>query len=256
MRTRIVFLSLFTVALFVGCEWSPSRDNPLDPGSPSYQEPSIKEPPVFNKVWIETHCQEFILVYCKLDVIAEVHDPEGICIQDVAWVTLGEDSLGQMHIDSPLQRFILTLYERSDELPGPLDFYRDTVFTVWFRNEDGDTIQDSAQITDINTNCPTLESPGSAETIVIINDPTPCFQWRDYGVLWPYKYQVNCYLDPDNQLLWSSGDILSDCTTVCMEDDSLADLIDAFKNYSWTVSVVDGDSNKATSQRYRFRVLR
>lgn len=250
MRVRTAALSLLSLGLFAGCDWSPPRDNPRDPGSSNYDAP-----PVIEEVRVETHCRMLMVDYCSLEIIADVYDREGISTLDSAWVYLQGNCLGEMGYDAIQDYFILALNENSDELPDRLGSYLGKDFVVRFKDDWGHTIADSARIAVIIRDYPQPVSPAKENRPDTVTTHRPCFQWLPYISDFDFLFRVDCYLDPFSYLLWDSCGIHSDCTGVCMGlDDSLANSVDSQVMYSWTVSVEDSAGNTATSRPYQFVV--
>ncbi len=251
MTKRIAFLVFLAAIYLAGCDWSPLRDNPRDPGASNFDGP-----PEIRQLRFETHCREFMLDFCDLKVIADIYDPDGISTLDSAWLTLGERALGQMHYDAAEDNFSLMLYEFTEQLPGKLETYMDSVFTVFFMDDAGYIIQKSDSISEPNRSYPGPRSPGDQfyppDTV---RTYWPCFEWARY--IWgrAFTYSINCYLNPENRVIWNSEGLPDSCTMVCVElPDSLDNLGDPDFYYSWTVSVVDGDGNSATSLPFHFVV--
>jgi hypothetical protein len=161
-----------------------------------------------------------------------------------------------MYYNAAEDNFSLMLYEFTDNLPGKLENYIDSVFTVFFMDDAGYLIQKSDSISEPNRSYPDPRYPGSEfyppDTI---RTHWPLFEWSHY--IWgpAFTYSINCYLNPENRVIWSREGLAEDCTSFLVEPpDTLDNLGDPDFYYSWTVSVVDGDGNSATSLPHYFIV--
>ena len=251
MAKRITFLVFLVAIFFMGCDWSPPRDNFRDPGASNFDAP-----PEIQQLRFETHCYDSWLDFCELKVIADIYEPEGISTLDSAWLILGERFLGEMNYDAEEDNFSLTLRESTEALPGKLENYIDSVFTVFFMDDAGYLVQKSDSIYGLNRSYPNPESPGSKyyppDTI---STHWPVFEWEHYNLGHTFTYSINCYIEPENRVVWSHEGIADTVDSDAVEPpDSLPNLGDPDFYYSWTVSVVDGDGNSFTSLPFHFVV--
>jgi hypothetical protein len=148
------------------------------------------------------------------------------------------------------------LHEFSDELPQKLENYIDSVFTVFFIDDAGYLIFKNDSISEPNRSYPHPRDPGSEffppDTILT---HFPLFEWSQYVWGRAFTYSIDCYVNPENRLVWNHEGLPSDCTSVQVAPpDTLHNLGDPDFYYSWTISVVDADGNSATSLPIHFVV--
>lgn len=245
MRLQTMYLGLFIMALITGCDWSPPRNNPADPGSRNYDGP-----PTIENAWIETHCQELYESVCYMTIYADIRDPEWISTRDSAWAYLENELLGPMGYDPPHDRFMLSIYFKSDTLDSEMSEYLDNRFFVRFRDDAGHRCEKSARIINpisIYYGYPVLSYPGDSS---IIDTLQPRFVWG-YSNAFEFTFRVTC---KGLNFFWENAGIHRDCTSVWMgPDDSLA-ISEYLLPYSWTVTVEDNDGNTATSRSNLFLV--
>ncbi|MFH1009896.1 MAG: hypothetical protein V1784_01515 [bacterium] len=232
-----------------GCEWSPPRDNPMDPGSDKYDVP-----PVIERLWIEVHCLSLSQYQetCRLMIYADVSDREGISTSDSAWIYLEEEFLGQMMYDPPRKLFVLGVCTDCDTLDSLPTAYEDRVFIVRVQDDFGNRRERSTQIT--RSICcgpgkyPVAEFPANND---VIDTLQPRFEWRPYSEQFEFTFRVYCQ---GTNFVWDSSGIPSDCSSIWMgPEDSLA--ISLYPEpYIWTVTLVDNSGNTATSEQKKFWV--
>jgi len=242
MRLRAIYLGLFIGALITSCDWSPPRNNPADPGSRDYDGP-----PTIENAWIETHCQSLSVNACYMTIFADIRDPEWISTHDSAWAYLENELLGPMGYDPPHDRFVLSIYFKSDALNSEMSEYLDNDFFVRFRDDAGHRCERSVRIINPIYDYPTLYYPSDSS---IIDTLQPRFLW-DYWNTFEFTFRVTC---KGLNFFWEKAGIHRDCTSVWMgPDDSLA-ISTYFLPYTWTVTVVDHGGNTATSSPSIFLV--
>lgn len=245
MKVRAA-LCLLAAGLMASCDWSPPRDNPRDPASPDYSPPEA-----IRGLQIETHCYWDRGDICSMTVFADVYDPEGISTLDSAWVYLGDTLLGQMGYDAVRDRFVLTIYGKSDILHDPLPYYQTKYFVVRFRDDARNIVKDSIRMTRVIDSYygdyPELVWPAGEDTIV--TEPRPWFLWWGYAAPFPITYRVDCHKS-NGELFWDSSGISQPDTTVQIGVPFAFD-----SSYSWTLTVVDEVNNTARSVRERFWVF-
>lgn len=248
-KTSPVLLLLSAFAFFGGCDWSPPRDNPMDPGSDKYH---YDAPPNIERLWIEVHCRSENEEICRLMIYADVSDSEGVSTRDSAWVFLEEQFLEQMMFDPHSGLFVLGVCTACDTLEYLPTAYEDRIFVVRIQDDFGNRREGSTQIT--RSICcspgkyPVAEFPRNGDTIDTLQ---PRFEWEDYPDQFDYTFRVHCQ---GVNLVWDSCGIPSDCTSIWMgPEDSLA--ISLYPEpYIWTVSVEDNSGNTATSEQKKFWV--
>lgn len=103
---NVWLLALFACVLSAGCSWSPSRDNPIDPGSPYYEKPPQRNrPPRIDSVFVTTNCRSSELnPFCTFDIVAQLSDSDNNVRFDSIVATVDTYSLGPMIFDPTYSR--------------------------------------------------------------------------------------------------------------------------------------------------------
>jgi hypothetical protein len=248
-RARFLLPVLFSLCLWWGCDWSPRRDNPMDPGSEKYDAP-----PVIERLWIEVRCaslSEFEET-CRLMIYADVSDREGISTRDSGWVYLEGRLLGQMLYEPLSDLFVLSVCTDCDTLDSLPAAYEDKTFVIRVQDDRGNIREGTTQITRAiccgPNKYPVAEIPGNGD---VIDTLQPRFEWRAYNEQFGFTFRVHC---EGTDFVWDSSGIPPDFTSIWIgPEDSLA--ISVYPEpYIWTVTVVDNAGNTATSEPNKFWV--
>ncbi len=247
MKVGALCLGVLLVALSAGCDWSPPRDNPSDPGSFRYDGPAT-----IVSAWIEVHCQlRAGLDVCYMTLFAYFDDPEGVSSHDSAWAYFEDELLGAMGYVPFHDRFTLSIYFESDTLDSSLSYYLFEDFSVEFLDDAGHRTQQSVQILNPISHLNGYPDPGYPLEGYIIDNPQPNFVW-DYTTEYEFTFRVTC---TGLNFFWEKSGIPKDCTSVWMgPNDSLAASVQP-EPYIWTVTAVDNGGNTATSAPIKFWLL-
>ncbi|MBM3324121.1 MAG: hypothetical protein FJY66_00475 [Calditrichaeota bacterium] len=255
MKSRAAVLGLWALALLAGCEWSPLRDNPRDPGAYNYNPPEL-----IQRAWIETHCRKLDLGdMCSMTIFAEVWDPEGVSALDRAWVYLsdwGDEQSWPMIYDSPHRRFTLSIQGGSDSLPNHLIYYQTKHFVVRFQDDKGNIAEDSVRMSRLicctNSNYPDIDWPTYQDSVAY--NPYPVLKWWRYAGGFEFTYRIECF-DELGTLVWDTSGAppgIEDSIRVGRPLDSWEGGEDF---YCWKLTVIDEDANTAESACEKFWVF-
>ncbi len=247
MRNIASFL-LVVMMFLVGCDWTPPRDNPLDPGSDDYNpNETIRE------IWIETFCEPVMEgISCDMTVYADVWDPEGISSRDKTWVLMEGEP------DRPMQQIgdgdIFSLRIDEDILQHSLLYFQTKEITVRFQDDEGHVTEASAHMIRLfhwEGALPRLKWPTEIDTT--ITEQQPIFEWWSYtdpDSGFEFTFAAECFYNED--LIWDTSGIPGDVTSV--QIGKILPFSQGNELYSWIVQVVDEASNKAQSKPSKFLI--
>lgn len=246
------------ICFFSGCQWTPNRDNPNDPGSSDYDPNEA-----IRSLSITTHCQldsVNITDICYLTILAEVYDPEGVSSLDAAWASLEGVGLGRMGYDGgggTRGHFTLSIYASSDTLVEAMTWYQTKYFVVRFQDDAGDYVEDSTRISRVICSSggealqyyPTWNGP--TETGSVTDTIHPLLQWWGFPKIFDFTYSIKCYeTTGQEQLVW-------EITGISSEDTAIRVAADLRNNtqYCCILTVVDKGGNTASSPCEIFSVV-
>jgi hypothetical protein len=243
---------LFGLAIVIGCSWTPSRDNPVDPRSPVFVTPTVpNRPPVISTVRTITDCEQtYERTFCAFEVTCRIDDPDLNVIFDSLQAQIDTIPLGKLTFNPVLGEFFIR--KTQDDLPaGSLFAYaRDT---VWVRATDdsGSTTRGWTVFQDPLTQPPlAIVHPGGGAGIdTSVRSIHPSLGWilwdgttanHTFGVT--VKYQ-------DVYTVWDTTGLPATDTTAIVTANLLS--TSEWGNstwYSWHVTVTDDRGNRLSSQ--------
>jgi hypothetical protein len=257
VRVIIPLFCFAAIGFFSGCQWTPDRDNPNDPGSPDYNPNEA-----IRSLSITTHCQLDTVLktdICYLTIFAEVYDPDGVSSLDRAWASLDSMPLGQMKYDGgdgTRGYFALSIYAGSDTLAEPMPWYQTKYFVVRFQDDAGDFVEDSTHMSRVICSSGGAALEGCPEwkwhtgDSIRADTSHPLLEWRKFSGVFDFTYRINCYeLTAQEQLVW-------DIRRISPEDSAIrvAPALDNNAQYCCILTVVDEVGNTGSSPCERFSV--
>ncbi len=243
---NIASLLLVVIILLVGCDWTPPRDNPLDPGSNDYNpHEAIRE------AWIETFCEPVMEgIACGMTVYADVWDPEGISSRDRAWVLMEGEPERPMQLIGDGDIFSLWIHE--DMLQHNLLYFQTKDITVKFQDDEGHVTEARACMTRLfhwEGALPRLKWPTEIDTTITVQQPI--FTWWSYtdpDSGFYFEFAVECFYNED--LTWDTSGLPGNITSV--QIGKILPFSQGNEFYSWVVQVVDEANNVAQSKASKF----
>jgi hypothetical protein len=239
---RTIFLFVVTY-LAASCQWSPERDNPIDPYSVGYREPPRS--PQIETFKVTTHCYgtQSIEPYCEYELECQISDSDGnLGVDPRISVFYEEDSLGLMSSDPMRQLFVFR--GRKDDLPNqsPWNFYArilgDTSATATKQASFSDWEDDRF---------PTLSYPPSPRWEPWEVTSAVCsLSWLHSSTAGGAYYGIEIYLR-NLHLVWDTVGIDIGDTIVAVTKGIEDASTDSQMWYAWYLTEFDTEGNSATS---------
>ncbi|MEZ4703557.1 MAG: carboxypeptidase-like regulatory domain-containing protein, partial [Rhodothermales bacterium] len=183
----------------------------------------------------------------RLEVTAEVSDPDGISDIDRVWIEVPEVGLVDTLVASGTPGQFLSILQEAS-LPVGVESLLGHDHVIHVRDRAGYELVSSARkIARVIDATPVASTPTSLATLI---DPAPRFNWEPLRMPYPYTYRLDIVRVDENiqtvvQLL---ENIPADSVSLKIPTPLLSG------EYFWTVSVVDEFGNRSRSREAGFRI--
>jgi hypothetical protein len=195
------FLLLIVTCLVASCQWTPERDNPLDPNARGYRDPPpANRAPQIDTFYATTHCYnnnpDRVRLYELVCQISDSDNNLGVGLQiPVYFVEDGSlgtmDSLGVMGSDPIRQAFVYRGNKNS--LPKP----DQSSFTFQIAAVDCSGATTTARTSFVNSwyeSYPSLSIPsGTNMPPTALQDTVPRLSWSPLSMIGADHYKITIY---------------------------------------------------------------
>ena len=247
MRRLLVIVILLVI---VGCEWSPSRDNVVDPASPYYEAPhQANRPPSFVPLRMITDGQEIVLEnFWAFEVHCRIFDADNNLQFDSVNVSVDTLLLGPMSYDPLNGRF--TMRRTQNEVPrDDLSQFVGKHIVVSAVDDSGAAVRDSVEFHNLVDSWPEVVHPkGEPSSPAIVTEYLPVLGWEPW--LWDpsgnFSFSVKVFFQ-ETGLVWDTSGLSFSDTTVTMTDSLIDNSLQLGYVYNWFLTVTDQFGNRMTA---------
>jgi hypothetical protein len=249
MKTASLLLFIFT--LYLGCAWSPDRDNPIDPRSTSYVAPpppvQRNRPPVIDTVFIRTDCHNYgATEFCSFELHCQISDSDQNLLFDSVTAEIRIDGdwtdIGRLSYDVFQGRFVA--------IRGQNEFEDGSLRTLSNQNVRVHAIDDSGAVDTysllfpaVNPNYGTIVHP---DIRIPATSRHPQLGWHPWDASSDdYSYSISVYY-LNIYSVWDTSGLQATDTSVVVSTRLESSAEDANLYYYWYLSITDRNGSRIT----------